>query len=52
MYLQPQVVFGLVGHLAVVVADVTLPDQAVDGSLVRVGAVPQCSAVMEAELVF
>lgn len=51
-YLQPQVVFGLVGDLSVVVADVALPDQAVDGPLVRVGAVPQHAAVVKAEFVF
>lgn len=50
-HLQPQVVVRLVRHLPVAVVDVALADQAVDGPLVRVGAVPQSSAVVEAELV-
>lgn len=50
-HLEPEVVLGLVRHLAVVVADVALSDQAVDGPLVGVGAVPQCPAVVQAELV-
>lgn len=50
--LQPEVVFGLVCDLSVVIADVALPDQAVDGPLVRVGAVPQHAAVVKTEFVF
>lgn len=50
-HLEPEVVLGLVRHLTVVVADVTLSDQAVDGPLVGVGAVPQRPAVVQAELV-
>lgn len=51
-YLQPQVVFGLVRDLSVVVADVAFPDQAVDGPLIGVGAVPQHAAVVKTEFVF
>lgn len=50
-YLKPKVVFGLVRHFSVIIADVAFPDQAVDGSLVGVGAVPQHSAVVEAKFV-
>lgn len=51
MYLQPEVVLSLVSHLPVVITDVTFSNQAVDGSLVGVSAVPQHSAVVESELV-
>lgn len=51
MYLKPEIVFSLVCHLSMVITDVTFPDQAVDGSLVGVGTVPQHSAVVEAKLV-
>lgn len=51
LYLKPEVVFSLVRHLSVVIADVTFPDQAVDGSLVGVGTVPQHSAVVQTKLV-
>lgn len=51
LYLEPEVVFSLVCHLSMVIADVTFPDQAVDGSLVGVSAVPQHPAVVETELV-
>ena len=50
-YLQPEVVFSFVCHLSVVIIDVTLSDQAVDGSLVWVSAVPQHSAVVKTEFV-
>lgn len=50
-HLEPEVVLCLVRHLAVVVADVAFPDQAVDGPLVWVCAVPQRPAVVQAELV-
>lgn len=50
-YLKPKIVFSLVCHLSVVITDVTFPNQAVDGSLVGVGAVSQHSAVVEAKLV-
>lgn len=51
VYLKPEIVFSLVCHLSMVITDVTFPDQAVDGSLVGVGTVPQHSAVVEAKLV-
>lgn len=50
-HLKPQVVLGLVGHISMVVCDVTLPNEAVDGPLVGVSAVPQHSAVVETQLV-
>lgn len=50
-YLQPQIIFCLVRHLSVVIVDVAFPDQAVDGPLVGVGAVPQHPAVVKTELV-
>lgn len=52
VYLKPEVVFGLVCDLSVVVADVTFPDEAVDGPLVRVGAVPQHAPVVKTQFVF
>lgn len=51
LYLKPEIVFSLICHLAMVITDVTFPDQAVDGSLVGVSAVPQHSAVVETKLV-
>lgn len=51
LYLEPEVVLSFVRHFAVVVTDVALSDQAVDGPLVGVGAVPQRPAVVQAELV-
>lgn len=51
VYLKPEVVFSLVCDFPMIVADVTFPDQAVDGPLVRVGAVPQHTAVVKAKLV-
>ena len=50
-HLEPQVVFRLVGHLSVVVGDVALADEAVDGALVGVGTVPQHPPVMQPQLV-
>lgn len=35
-----------------IIADVTFPDQAVDGPLIRVSAVPQYTAVVETKFVF
>lgn len=51
-YLKPEVVFGLVCYFSMIIADVTFPDQAVDGPLVRVSAVPQHTAVVETKFVF
>ena len=51
LYLKPEIVFSLICHLSVVITDVTFPNQAVDGSLVGVSAVPQHSAVVETKLV-
>lgn len=50
-YLKPEVVFSLVRDFSVIIADVTLPNQAVDGPLIWVGAVPQHTAVVEAKFV-
>lgn len=50
-YLKPEVVFSLVCDFPVIVADVTFPDQAVDGPLIRVSAVPQHAAVVKAKFV-
>lgn len=51
MYLEPEVVFCLIYHLSMAVADVTFPNQAIDSSLIGVSAVPQHSAVVETKLV-
>lgn len=52
VYLQPEVVFRLVCNFSVIIADVTFPDQTVDGSLIWVSAVPQYTAVVKTKFVF
>lgn len=51
VYLKPEVIFSLVCDFPMIIADVTLPDQAVDGPLIWVGAVPQHTAVVKAKFV-
>lgn len=45
--LEPQVVLCLIGHLSMIVGDVAFADEAVDRTLVGVGAVPQHTSVMK-----
>lgn len=51
-YLKPEVVLGLVCYFSVIIADVTFPDQAVDGPLIWVSAVSQYTAVVKTKFVF
>lgn len=51
VYLKPEVIFSLVCDLPMIIADVTFPDQAVDGPLIWVSAVPQHTAVVKAKFV-
>lgn len=50
-YLEPQVVFCFISHLSVVVGDVTLADNAVDGTLVWIGAIAQHAPVMQSHFI-
>ena len=50
--LQPQVVLGFVGHLALVVRDVASANDTVHGPFVGVRVVSEGPAVMQSELVF
>lgn len=52
LYLQPEVVLRLVRYFPVIIADVTFADQAVDGPLVGVSAVPQHAPVVKTKFVF